>query len=510
MNLRVLPITATSRSTFLTALLLTSFVKLCSAGDSEVSSETRIDRRALVTRHSIAWDEVAGRLPLGNGEFCFGADGTGSQTFAGNSMSHWGWHSFPLPDGWTPERVPPTGTFQKGRNVGGDEFPPGTESIRQWMFDNPHIMNLGRLRLLHPDGRALTPGEIGHLERSLDLWTGVQSSHYEVAGQKVKVETCVHPKLDLVAVQIESPLVASGELEVGLDFAYPTLNNGPWAGDFTRASGHTTTASRHGEALIQFVRKVDAVTYYAALAASPGCSIRLPEPATGPGKLDIQHAEYGAGDKWADVTAKVASAVVSNQVTLQVNYRELSADPAPGKAKRIKVTYLLDGQTRQTEVADNQTLSLPAAVSRAYYVSARGRNVMACVCAFSATPLPARLPGFEETRVACAAHWESFWRSGGAIDLSVSKDPRWRELERRIVLSQYLMAVMSAGSWPSSENGLLGMDPWRGQFHMEMVWWHLAHYALWDRWEMADKAIGCYRRFAPAARNLPPNLVTKD
>ena len=77
------------------------------------------------------------------------------------------------------------------------------------------------------------------------------------------------------------------------------------------------------------------------------------------------------------------------------------------------------------------------------------------------------------------------------------------------MLSQYLMAAMSAGSWPSSENGLLGIDRWRGQFHMEMVWWHLAHYALWDRWDQADKAIGCYRRFAPAARELAAQLGYK-
>jgi hypothetical protein len=50
------------------------------------------------------------------------------------------------------------------------------------------------------------------------------------------------------------------------------------------------------------------------------------------------------------------------------------------------------------------------------------------------------------------------------------------------------------------------MDPWRGKFHMEMVWWHLAHYALWDRWPMADKALGCYQRFAPAARSLAEQL----
>jgi hypothetical protein len=52
------------------------------------------------------------------------------------------------------------------------------------------------------------PGDITGLKRTLDLWTGVQTSDYQVAGQEVNVETFVHPSLDLVAVYIESPLAA--------------------------------------------------------------------------------------------------------------------------------------------------------------------------------------------------------------------------------------------------------------------------------------------------------------
>ena len=424
----------------LTTLLLASLVASHAADTPAPAGQSAIDRHALVTRHNITWKEAGGRLPLGNGEFCFGADGTGLQTFAGNSMSHWGWHSFPLPEGWTPDRVPPTGTFQKGRNTGGDNFPAGTDAIRTWMFDNPHILNLGRLRLIRPGGRALVPGDITGLKRTLDLWTGVQISHYQVAGQGVNVETCVHPSLDLVAVRIESPLVASGELEVALDFAYPSLANSAWVGDFTRTNGHATIALCQGEQRIDFTRTLDAVTYHAVLAVAPDCSIR-----------------------------------------------------APGPASAVK----------------NQALPIPPEASNACAVSARGTKVMAFVCAFSATPLPSNLPTCAETKAACVARWEKHWTTGGAIDLSASKDSRWQELERRIVLSQYLMAAMSAGSWPSSENGLLGIDPWRGQFHMEMVWWHLAHYALWDRWDQADMAIGCYRRFAPAARELAAQLGYK-
>ena len=473
------------------------------------AASIRIDRHALVTRHNIEWSDAADQIPLGNGEFCFNVDATGLQTFGGNSMSHWGWHSFPLPEGWTPDRVPPTGTFQNGRNTGGDNFPAGTDAIRTWMFDNPHIMNLGRLRLMGPEGRVLVRGDITGLKRTLDLWTGVQTSHYQIAGQEVNVETCVHPSLDLVAVCIESPLVASGELVVALDFAYPSLDNSAWVGDFTRTTGHATTVAGQGERRIDLTRQVDAVGYHAALAVAQGCSISVPGPAVAAKKLVIKHAEYGAGDQWADVTAKVAAGVKADRIREVVNFKTMDADPAPGTAKGLKVIYTLDGQESKAEVPDNQTLCLPTAAVNAYTVSARGTNVLAFVCAFSTTPLPSILPSCAETKAACAARWERHWTTGGAIDLSGSKDVRWRELERRIVLSQYLMAAMSAGSWPSSENGLMGIDPWRGQFHMEMVWWHLAHYALWDRWPMANDALRCYERFTPAARELAEQLGYK-
>jgi len=142
----------------------------------------------------------------------------------------------------------------------------------------------------------------------------------------------------------------------------------------------------------------------------------------------------------------------------------------------------------------------------AFVLSAKGSPALSFVCAFSAAPPPAALPAFEETKRACAARWEAFWTTDGVIDLSASTDPRWRELERRVVLSQYLMAAQSAGSWPSAEIGLMGIDFWRGQFHMEMTWWHLAHYGLWDRWPLAEKALDCYRRFLPVSQLLAAQL----
>ena len=488
---------------WIAGLLIAGGVCLAARAD-----EALIDRQAVVTRYNIRWNDAQGVVPLGNGEFCFGADGTGLQTFAGNAMSHWGWHSFPLPKGYTPDQVPPTGTFQQGRNMGPDIFPADKADLRKWLFDNPHIMNLGRLRLCRADNADITTNAITGLSRTLDLWSGVQTSSYTMDGEPVRVVTCVLPSLDAVAVRIESPLIARAALRVALDFPYPSLRNDAWVGDFGREEGHTVDMTPRAERRADFLHAVETATSHVSLAWSAGCTLASAAERSRK-KLSIKKAAYGDKDTWLDVTGKVAARVEHDGVSIRPSYSWLG-DPLPGKAKRLRLTYAQDGAEKNVEIADGATfvISNPCSPYR-FVLSAAGTDRLEFVCAFAPEKCPERLPTVDDALGQAAAHWERFWKSGGAIDLAGSKDRRWMELERRVVLSQYNMAAQTAGSWPSSESGLLGIDPWRGQFHMEMVWWHLAHYALWDRWDMADKAVGCYRRFAPAARELAAQLGYK-
>ena len=330
------------------------------------------------------------------------------QTFAGNCMSHWGWHSFPPPYGWTPEQVPATGTFQKGRNTGGDHFPPETEAIRAWMFDNPHIMNLGRLRLMRPNERILASDELTGLKRTLDLWTGVQTSRYTLDGRDVTVETCVHSSLDLVAVHIESALLADGDLEVALDFGYPTLTNAAWIGDFARTTlGHTTEARRINGRRLDLRRDVDAVAYHVSLEAAAGCSVREPHIPPGYRKLALLHADYGTADTRTDVTKRIRAAVKDSRLTLVVNDSSLGASPAADASKSLRVTYTVDGyspdgqRAEQTvEVTENRTLMLPPFLG-AYTISSSGARSLSFACAFSTDPLPFSLPKFAKTKSSC-------------------------------------------------------------------------------------------------------------
>jgi len=96
--------------------------------------------------------------------------------------------------------------------------------------------------------------------------------------------------------------------------------------------------------------------------------------------------------------------------------------------------------------------------------------------------------------------WEQFWGSGGAVDLSESEDPRWKELERRVVLSQYLTAIQSRQQYPPQETGLTHSARWYGKFHLEMHWMHSVHFALWGRLEYLENTLGYYFTIMPKAK----------
>jgi hypothetical protein len=97
--------------------------------------------------------------------------------------------------------------------------------------------------------------------------------------------------------------------------------------------------------------------------------------------------------------------------------------------------------------------------------------------------------------------WQRFWNSGGAIDFSGSTDKRAHELERRMILSQYLTRVNCSGSFPPQETGLT-YNSWFGKPHLEMHWWHAVHFALWGRPELMERSLDWYFEVADSARAI--------
>ena len=88
-------------------------------------------------------------------------------------------------------------------------------------------------------------------------------------------------------------------------------------------------------------------------------------------------------------------------------------------------------------------------------------------------------------------YWQKFWKEGGVVDFSHCTDPRAKELERRVVLSQYLLATNCAGDTPPQETGLT-YNSWFGKFHLEMIWWHQAQFALYGHEDLLARTLPWY------------------
>jgi hypothetical protein len=389
------------------------------------SSGEPIDREALVKRHTVHIDKMTdNELPqMGNGEIAFSIDVTGLQTFYGNTLSHWGWHSVPCPPELYAGFDKPHDALKlkqynyNGRQLGLRTTSSGQTALYNWMRENPHRFSLGRLRFLltKSNGTQIAASDVKDIDQTIDLWRGIVTSRYTIEGVQVNVETCVDPASGALAVRVNSPLITGERLRI--EWAFPYGHHSNPGADWTKPEKHSSTRLEKNNRL-EISRQMDDTQYHAVLAYESAAT--LSEPAA--------HTFVVTPGKQSDTFA------------FTVHYSPEYTDNTP-------------------------------AVDAAFAASGEG--------------------------------WETFWRSGGAVDLSESSDSRWKELERRIVLSQYLLAINSSGSLPPQESGLFSnTGEWNGKFHLEMHWWHAAHYALWGRFPLFDRSLQYYRDALPKAKEL--------
>jgi hypothetical protein len=407
-------------------------------GASAVAADqlSPIDRKALVSRHNpiIRELDVDAPLTVGNGGFAFTADITGLQTFAAHyhrwgvpveTQSRWCWVSDPNPDNYTLADASRDFTNAAGRVI---SLPTKQSSpAGDWLRKNPRSQPLGQILLDYakPDGSPLTPEDIQKPEQKLDMWRGILSSQYEIEGKPVKVTIVCHPQYDLVAVRIESELLAQGKL--GAKLAFPrghdlATKNTP-ALDWSQPETHKTWIGETWDNRVRIYRKVGSASYRAVVIVGRGAQLK----------------ESGAHE-----------------------FRIARASSTGESSSKVLEFTVLFGQ----EV--DPTLSIPTV---------------------------------DETIAASAKHWENFWRRSAAVDFSGSTDPRAKQIEERIILSRYLMAVQMAGEVPPQESGLT-CNTWYGKHHTEMIWWHTAHFALWGNGDLLAKNLEWFQQQLPAAQAL--------
>ncbi|KAI0436057.1 Six-hairpin glycosidase-like protein [Xylaria telfairii] len=188
-----------------------------------------INRGTIVSRYNIVRtaliDNNTTPLQVGNGNFAYNVDNTGMQSFLPfNTLSSWAWHNDSLPDKEDINDYHGVVTLTHETNVSYDLPDPNLPAVSQWLIGNPNRINLGRIGLKYR-GATLSAAQISDPAQKLDVWNGVITSNFKVDGESVKVITQGDFDSDSVAFRIESELVASGVLEVELDFPYPPIHS---------------------------------------------------------------------------------------------------------------------------------------------------------------------------------------------------------------------------------------------------------------------------------------------
>ena len=404
-----------------------------------------IDRHALVTRHDVVLTNFDATNPLsvGNGGFCFTVDATGLQTFPGafekttplGTLSDWGWHTSPNPNDWSID----TFHFKKFPDLNGRLVP---------YADVPHNQMTSEIKWLRANPHRLDLGQIGFVLKHAD---GSAATTNDLKR--------IRQKLDLWNGEIISRFQFDGEPVEVHTVCDPDLD-----AVAVRVVSHLVKQGRLAIRL-RFPYGTPA-TKTADWSHPDAHETRLEQDKSNVGhftrKLDKDH--YVVDAKWS------SGAVITN--TAKHEYRIGFGAPASGTARSNAMS-----QSAGPEAGAPDELEL--------------------VCEF-ASKANARLISFTQAQSDAKSHWNHFWQTGGAIDLSGSKDPRWFELERRIVLSQYLTAIQDAGKYPPQETGLT-YNSWNGKFHLEMHWWHEAQFALWDRLPLLEKSLGYYQKILPRA-----------
>ncbi|KAG7092676.1 hypothetical protein E1B28_009010 [Marasmius oreades] len=345
-----------------------------------------IDRRSVVNRYNPTRNASSLSTPMqvGNGNFAFGADITGMQTFQPFAiMSSWGWKNDSLPPGKTVQDVEQyrgVSWLNHGRTVLYDFG--GGNPIEQWLISNPNRVNLGRIGLVFGDSKGqtltITENDLSDASQELELWTGILTSNFTFDGVPVMVRTASAQLDDTVAFTVVSSLVEDGRIAIFIDFPWndgKTKFSAPFVGNWNATSNHTTTLTTNGISTY-IAHELDSSVFMTSLNGD-GFSISRDSP----------------------------------------NLHRYSIHPS----------------------GDSSSFSFSAA--------------------FGLEP-KLDVQAAQQVMQSSVNEWEKFWEQSGFIDVFTdSTDPRADELQRRIILSRYLMRVNEAGDTPPQESGLVN-DGW--------------------------------------------------
>jgi len=377
---------------------------------------SKINRKALVRRHSIVITEPDKRAPLtvGNGKFGFTADITGLQTFPSYyryeqplcTLAEWGWHSYPMPDYLKGRELMMKGYKTGERLVPYPAIAEGQAPLYIYRRENPHRFHLGMIGLRFVEKTEIE--DIADIQQELDMYTGALTSRFTVRGERVEVKTYSMQTVDAVAVSIKSSLLKFGNMRVKIEFPYVAT-----------PSDINAAAAEHSICEGNKTKDVDASSGYMKL------------------RRNIDDSEYYVG----------------------INYRKTSIEN-PRENTYELVNFFGDELSFVVQFSDKEDVK----------------------CGLT----------FEDAVLESEKMFENFWENGGIIDFGNVDDARARELEDRMVKSLYIARINSCSETPPCESGFTCNSGWWGKSHLEMHYWHSAHFATWNRSELCEITLHGY------------------
>lgn len=165
------------------------------------------------------------------------------------------------------------------------------------------------------------------------------------------------------------------------------------------------------------------------------------------------------------------------------------------------ITHAMDSISYDINLKWKGNAQLKEKAKHYFVLEPSNSNTIELSCLFIQTNKKSTVPAFEAIEKSSVSGYENFWKSGAAVDFAGSTDARADELERRIVLSQYLTKIQCAGSMPPQETGLT-YNSWYGKPHLEMHWWHGVHFALWNRPQYLENTLGWYQNAFDKAKKI--------
>ncbi|MGN1085320.1 MAG: hypothetical protein ACI4QX_09955 [Lachnospiraceae bacterium] len=424
-----------------------------------------ICRRELVTRHNpkLSAVDIQSPLSVGNGDFVYTADVTGMQSLVSEylptvplcTMAHWGWHTLPADHPRyhtnTPGTAPAAGVRQ-----GGTPVTTGSSAGLKASLAGRTSYTLSDLtQTSYPYRNRTVQYPVDCVAGEEPVYTWLRENPHRA-------------NLALIGLCLNGQALSSAEVNniqqelalfEGVIHSSYTINGTPCHVETVADSTTDTVAFRiKSEALREGL---------SAFLAFPFAS---PEKAAGSMAFPSEHR------------TEILDAVPA-------------ADTAPAV---LKLRRIQNHDIFYVTICIADGVIVKGELPHTFQIHTNGSGHLSFSVSFSRDTVP-EAQDFSSVLSRSKAAKRDFWEKGGAIDFGRCKDPRAKELERRMILSEYLLSIQSAGSLPPPETGLT-CNSWYGKFHLEMHPWHAAWLPLWGHGDLLEKSLHWYEAHLSQAR----------